>query len=277
MIEVLRNPEAEQLRRADDDMRIPRKIQIELEGIEHRRQKLRRAGGILRPFHTDDIGDKVICNHQLLKQPPGSDLQTVCDRLIIKRPYLSKLRQHLPCPQNRPAADGWKKGNEQRHRQRILLHRKLSACHRQHIGDALQGEERNPKRQEESAGQDSRKRQQIAKVFEQKKRQEQTEHGNPFFHPRRLFCKKEPETPCRCAFVEQDGHKQDARIGIEHKPCQKQQRLRIDRDSLLILPQKTDSAEIQYKQNQNKCAVQLCVNRHPPSPLPHKELRNRHT
>ena len=88
----MRNPEAEQLRRADDDMRIPRKIQIELEGIEHRRQKLRRAGGILRPFHTDDIGDKVICNHQLLKQPPGSDLQAVRDRLIIKRPHLPKLR-----------------------------------------------------------------------------------------------------------------------------------------------------------------------------------------
>src|SRR5690606_3692846 len=104
--------EPKQTSHPNSNIRIPRKIAINLKGKKysahkqfHRRMTSRRIKNLV------DKKGEVICDDHFSKQPPYNKIKATQGDLRIKNSFHTELRQQMTGPFNRPSNQLWEKGN----------------------------------------------------------------------------------------------------------------------------------------------------------------------
>ena len=149
-VEISAQFEPEQTGCADGDLRIGRKVKVELEGEEnggHQGGKTVHVGDI--PINGIDINGQPVSNYNLFEKSDGNKEQPFACGVIIKFFWRGELRQKVACPLNGACDKLRKEGEEGEKGHHILCRLKLPVVDIQHIAQPLEGIEADAYRQDD--------------------------------------------------------------------------------------------------------------------------------
>ena len=112
---------------SDCNIRVSGKVTINLELEKERGQNILNAlkfSGII--IYDIDILGKSVSNHDLFKEPPSHQQDSILDPLIIEAYFLSELRQQINRSLDGPCYKLWKKGYKQSKTSKMIFRLLLS-------------------------------------------------------------------------------------------------------------------------------------------------------